>query len=446
MVNLVPVAARRGIAAVLLCVTLGAVPGNAGAAQPAALPRLSPEAVRAAVNAPLIRFNRNISGGAHTNGAWFGGASVALAVAAYAGDTSADARLLQQMRYNITSGNDISANGGYPAQHERHVTAMYAIAKLTPRIWNSLTSEEKSRIDLLMKAAFVASAFTTSDNNPYIRQNSQQYAIDGDSNLNRGWNPNYREGMVGGVLVGMVYFGGAAAAGAILDSYDHAEFVANLQRAELTNIHETFTWKERNPSSVAPDGATIKAGIAGYRYFGLALSDYAAIYERLLNNTFGKSVHCGLNGGAGIGGAGRIVSGCEGLPNKGQPGMLLEFDSSDANGARSSASYAYDGYRPHLSNFLVLYVGGYLRSYPDTLARAATRLNVGVTDLWYKIEQGYIGYAKGKSQGVFGPENASDWGFAYNRAVWEDVVKPILNGDGGGGGKQPAPPGNLTVQ
>ena len=80
----------------------------------------SQDAVNAAKSAPLISYNRTYSGGAYTNGAWFGGASVVLAVASHAGNTSADARLLEQIRHLLVGTNAICANGGYPAQHERH--------------------------------------------------------------------------------------------------------------------------------------------------------------------------------------------------------------------------------------------------------------------------------------------------------------------------------------
>ena len=150
----------------------------------------SQAAVNAAIGASLISYHRDYSGGAYTNGSFYGGASVALAVAAYAGNMTADARLLQQIRHTLTAGKEICANGGYPAQHERHVTGMFAIVKQTPRIWNQLTTAEKTRIDLIMKAAFIASAFTTANNNPYILASTQQYSLDGDDSLNRAWNPN----------------------------------------------------------------------------------------------------------------------------------------------------------------------------------------------------------------------------------------------------------------
>ena len=195
------------------------------AAHAADLASPSQTAVNAAISAQLIDFGRSFSGGAHTNGAFFGGASIALAVASHAGNTSADARLLEQIRFTLTPGNEPTANGGYPAQHERHATGMFVIVKHTPRIWSMLSATEKARIDLIMKATLVANAFTTSDNNPFVKADTQEYALDGDSNLNRDWNPNYREGMIGGVLTGMAYFG-TAEAKTILADYNHAAFVA----------------------------------------------------------------------------------------------------------------------------------------------------------------------------------------------------------------------------
>lgn len=403
------------------------------------LPGPSQAAVDAAVAAPLISFNRSFSGGAHTNGAFFGGASIALAVAAHAGNTSADARLLEQIRWTLTAGKEPTANGGYPAQHERHATGMFVIVKNTPRIWDQLTTAEKARIDLIMKATLVANAFTTSDNNPFVKADTQEYALDGDNNLNRDWNPNYREGMIGGVLTGMSYFG-IATAKTILADYNHAAFVAELSANNLPNIYETFNWKTANPTSPAPSGSAIEAAVDSYKYYGNSLDNYLKIYEALLKDTYGQAVNAGLNDGAGIDGAGKIVSGADTLPNKGVIGMLKEFDSSDANGKRSSFIYAFDGYRPHMTNQLSLIVAGYWQPTSTTATLAVTRMNIGNTDLWYKAEKGYIGYAKGKAQALVDyPSYGGSRGFAYNRSLWDDVLKPY-HGLPGGGDPPPDPP------
>lgn len=391
------------------------------------LPSPPQAAVDAAIRAPLTRHNRNLPGGAHTNVGHRDEAPVILAAASLAGNRSADRRLLEQMRYTLTGGNDITANGGYPAQHDRYVTVMYALARRTPRIWSRLTDRERRAVDLLMTASFVSNAFTTSDHNPYVLAGTQQYALDGDDNLNRDWNPNYREGMVGGVLVGVVYFGGPERAQAVLDSYDHDAFVEAVARAGLDNVRETFTWKASHPESNAPTGEMIERGIRDYRYKGLPLRDYMRIYGRLTEDTYSGTVECGLEGGRGVrlpdgSYAGRLLSGCEGLPNRGKPGMLKELASVDAGGPRSSTTYAYSGFSINLVNQFVLIAGGYWT--PGEVARESLeRLRVGIPDLWYKLDHGYSNYSKGHAQGVVrGGERA--YGIEFSRPLWEDVVLP----------------------
>ncbi len=384
----------------------------------------SQTAVDLAKAVALIQYGEQYTNGAYTNGAWFGGASIVLAVASHAGNTSADARLLQQCRHSITGANTIRANSGYPAQHERHVTGMFAIVRHTPRIWSQLTAAEKLKIDLVMKAGLVANAFTTSDNNPFILAGTQQYTLDGDSNLDRSWNPNYREGMLGGVLTAMVYFGGPTATDAILKNYGHAQFVSDLAAQGLTNPHKVFTWKQSNPSSNAPTGSQIESAVRNYRYFGMALADYMDLYMSLLDDTYGRNVNSGLNGGAGIDGSGKIASGAATLPNPGAAGMLKEFDARDASGARSSLEYCYDGFRPHQTNQLCLIVGGYWPQGSTDARAAFAKMKVGNTDLWYKIGKGYYSYSKGKSQGLQGLDFINGRGFAYVRSLWEDVLLP----------------------
>lgn len=433
-VSFPPIALLRALT-LFFCVTL-----SASAAGIIRSP--SQAAVNAAIGASLISYHRDYSGGAYTNGSFYGGASVALAVAAYAGNTTADARLLQQIRHTLTAGKEICANGGYPAQHERHVTGMFAIVKQTPRIWNQLTTAEKTKIDLIMKAAFIASAFTTANNNPYILAGTQQYSLDGDDGLNRAWNPNYREGMVGGVLVGMAYFGGPTAANAILNNYNHAQFLTELNANGLPNIYQVFNWKAANPSSGAPTGTMIQNAVKNYVYFGSSLTGYMDIYYSLLADTYGTNVNAGLNNGVGINGAGKIVSGAATLPNPGAAGMLKEFDSIDGAGARSSIHYAYDGYRPHQTNQLVLIICGFWQSGTTLTNTSVARMNIGNTDLWYKFEKGYSNYSSGGARGIMSLSDSDTFGMIYNRALWEEVLKPyhglVPDGDSDGDGTDDA--------
>ncbi|OJH40935.1 lyase [Cystobacter ferrugineus] len=398
--------------------------GEAGLAAPvlASPPQAT---VDQAIAAPLGWFGVNSSGGRYCSNC--NGQSIILAIAAFKGNTSADARLLQQMRYVLGNNRDPFANGGYMAQHERMMTGMFAIAKRTPRVWAQLTAAEKTKIDLIMKATLVGSAYTTSDTSN--AGGATPTGIDGDTNLDRDWNPNYREGMVGAMLVSTLYLGGRTATDTFLDGYKHASFVTQLSSAGLTRLASVFNTNVSTPSAGAPSAAIIQSAIRDYRYKGLALDQLFDIYVLLANDTFSATVDCGLNGGAGVvlstgEHSGYLVEGCAQLPNKGKVGQLKEFRSVDANGARSSITYAYDGLKPDLINHAVLMAYGAIPSGTTTTA-VVSRISVGAKDLFFKAAHGYRNYAKGKDQGLFQlPATGLGSGYEFNRPLWEKVIAP----------------------
>lgn len=416
---------------------LTAMPGYAGqsdggapvaAVSAAQLGAPNPAIVQAALQAPLVRYNRDLPGGAYTNMGNSGGGAVIMAYAALAGDTSVDSRILQQVRYTLTGGNDIAANGGYPAQHELQVTGMFAVIKSIPRIWSQLSPAEHERVDAMMHASLVASAFTTSDRNPFIVAGQPERTLDADTNLGRDWNPNYREGMVGSILVAAAYFG-VDKAETFLTSYDHAAFTQQLCDLGLDNSCATFRWKQDHPDSIAPTGAQIETAVHDWSLHGVALGDVMRLEANLAFNTYGGTVECGLNDGQGIpaegapdGIAGVIASGCDGLPNKGQPGMLLEFDSVDGGGPRSATYYTFSGLKPSLIVQGALIVNHLWQ--PGLISdQIASLVDVGAEDLWYKLEHGYRNYSIGSYHGIQ-TINDPGYGFGYIRSLWSDVLAP----------------------
>ncbi len=374
------------------------------AGTPGVLLPLPSSAVQAAIAVPLIEYNKTIPGGAFTLFVSNGGASITLAANSYAGDTTSDARLLEQIRYSIRGDKTIYANGGYPAQHEKHVTGMFTMAKYTPRIWNQITAAEKEKIDAIMTASLIGNAFTTSDTGP-----STPRTLDGDTNLNRDWNPNYREGMIGGVLVAIAYFGPDQAQ-AIMSAYDHTVFTQKLNTLGLTNPAGIFA---------QASASSVHSAVRNYKYYGRTVQDYMGLYDVLVSDTFGRNVTCASAGGS-------IDSGCAGIPNLGQPGMLKEFNSVDAGGGRSSIGYAYDGYRPHLTNQLVLIASGLWdqSSATATKTKGKNLVAVGTSDLIYKLEKGYTGFSKGlvePSENITSP----DRGYRYTLPIWNDILRPF---------------------
>jgi hypothetical protein len=417
-----PVAADARVAADAARLdTLVAADAATADAPAATLPRPGAAVVSDALATALSSYHRNAS----TGDIWCqpcNGAPVILAAAAFAGDTSADARLLQQMREVLGGSKDPFGTGGYAANDERNVTAMFAIAKLMPRIWSQLSAAEVHKIDLIMQATLVADIYLTADS---TNVSGVPVGFDGDTNHDRDWNPNYREGMIGAVLVGTEYFGGQAPVQAMLDAYDHAAFAAELQAQGLSNLYWTFSTYQRTPAAGAPSPATVEQGIKNYAMHGITLRQLLDMYVYLAMDTFGATVTCGLNDGAGIlvGGvyAGRIVAGCAGLPNLGAVGMEKEFDSVDAEGKRSSAGYVQLGVRANLMNQLVLVAYG---DWAVTAAstQALRQVNVGVTDFFYKATQGYQGYSHATDEGLF--KCGTDMDCLMVQSLWTEILAP----------------------
>ena len=252
----------------------------------AMLGHLDSSVVADAVKTAMSSYHRNAS----TGDIWCtpcDGAPVVLAAAAYTGDTSADARLLQQMRLLLGGSNDPFGTGEYSANDERNATAMYAIAKRTPRIWGQLTSAEVHLIDLIMEGTLVSDVYATADK---TNASGPPVTFDGSTNSNRDWNPNYREGMIGAVIVGTEYFGGQGPTESMLATYDHAAFTASLQSAGLNNLYWTFSTYMTNPGSGAPSPETVQQGIQGYAMHGMTLGQLLQMYLYLADDTFSAKV------------------------------------------------------------------------------------------------------------------------------------------------------------
>ncbi len=390
----------------------------------------SREIIEVGMEAPLMRFNRHLRGGAHTWQSFQSGWQVPVTVAAMAGDEEAQARWLEQIRFSLEPENCLTTSGGYPAQHELILYGGYALTRLSPVLWNErLTEDERHKITLLMKAALVGSAFTTADAS--YAEGIIPTTLDGGRGFNRGWNPNFREGMFGQLIAATVFFGGTGAVNEILDSYDHDAFVRELREAKLANTLETFTFAEENPDSGAPGGDQITERIRNYRYQGDPLMEPMDLYTHLTRHTYGRTVNCGLNDGAGIvvdGVAhGVIVSGCDELPNRGNPGMLLELDGIDGSGPRSSITYAYGGFRPNQINLTLVLLGGYWQE-GEVADELLALLEVGGTDLQYKLKHGYRSFHNGSAIREPTHLESPRWELSFRAILpyWEDHLKPYL--------------------
>jgi len=376
-------------------------------------------------NVYQMRFRYDLRGGAHTNAGDTLGRLLAKSLASYLGDHSTDDSFVKQIQFLLEGPNTISAVGSYPSQHEHIFLSSLIVARETPKLWERFSDEEKKKIDLLMKAHLVGNAFTTSDQTNPGR--TAPPAMDGSKNHNRAWNPNYQEGMIGGLILGAVWLGPKEAQ-AFLDSYDHVKFTEQLKEAGLTNTYEIFTWKANNPDSEAPTPEEINEALHGFRYFDMDLTNPMEIFLKLSANTYGAIVAAGLNNGEGkedpsgnIGG--KIAQNADKVPNIGKKGMLLEFASIDGGGPRSCAGYSYGGIRTNLAKQIAMMVTGHLDYKHPQWKEIFEQIRVGNEDIIFKLEEGYISFSHGKSATQPTAFDGRD-DKTITRDLWQKVVLP----------------------
>ena len=359
----------------------------------------SDRSVALAKSAQLIWFDPKLSGGAHT---WVtNGAEVIKALSAYCGDSRLSNDLLAQIREVLKPSRGPTATGGYQDQKQLGVAFMFLIAKRTPAIWNQLSEVERALVDLNMEALLYSSTFTTKDDV------ATSMGMNGDTNLNRDWNPNYQNGMVGMIVMTALYWGFDQFESK-LATYNDEDFVGKLRRNNMSNLLSTYT------SSARPIGSTIQTGLrkpvngAIYRFHGITERNLLGLFNYLATRTFSADVNCGLNSGAGIGGYGRLVNNCSSLPNMGRKGMILEFDGWDSEGKRSSSTYSWDSWYPLNYVRAALQMDGWLT--PAALRRSAIlaqtveRYFIGSNDLAFKVLPakggGYKDYEHGAGSSI----------------------------------------------
>lgn len=452
-------------------VLLGLVPHGSvdGAGAKPSLPKPAASALKIALRQPCIDFTRRPARAPQTaasepteafsSDAQDAGATLILAAASEAGSAKARSAVRRSILQLIdpkrhcrvdvfrTPSSEPTASGGTTAQHELWATGMIAIARHDRPLWRSFSRYQRKRIDLIMRGSLISNAFVMSDHNPLLMPDRQRL-IDGTTNVGRDWGPNYREGMLGQVLAGIAYFGERGAADE-LATWDRARFLRDVRRRGLRNLEATFAWGQTHPTAGVPTDDEVRAALTNWSYRGFGLDHPMELWALLTRNTYALPVDCGLEGGQGTpvpggGRAGRLAdpAQCNQLA-LGAPGMLREFDTTDAGGPRSSLNYAYMGFKANLANQVVLLAAGLWKPGPvaispatDTAALLALRAT-GIDDLWRKLRLGYVSYANGKPMLPPGAPAgttvlslaqpaAYGQGFTLTRALLDSVANPAI--------------------
>lgn len=117
-------------------------------------------------------------------------------------------------------------------------TAIIALVRDTPSVWDNLPMDVKLRIETLMQAFIYLESFATSDENDYRTGPSL------GGNYRKTWNPNYRLANVPVMVYATYYFGagdinkGAARVNELIRSFD--ENVYN----EMINLFIRYGWRD----------------------------------------------------------------------------------------------------------------------------------------------------------------------------------------------------------
>ncbi len=341
-------------------------------------------------------------------------------------------RVVSQLKYLLDPANnatpmfDLKANWPYC-----NLTAAIALIKDTPAIWNELSADDKSGIDLLMECFAYILTFGTDDDNHYLTGPSLT------GNFAKGWNPNYRFANVAPMIFIAEYFGGADEVDALLLSFDFDSVTERLYQKGFMRAYEN--WHTR-PVSGCPSpkqammnggqlcyaendkgympGANAGYGVGvrtAYTYDGYRLDQPAEILRSLFEyNYSGGEVKSSYDF------RGQTVSYIDGYlrsPYEGELGQMLEFISSDGGGFRSSAEYCMHDF---LMVSAILEVVVQLDIY-DPLASENEDIFllvwVGNQDFVFKYEKGYMSYSNGKSEGIIKEEEKK--GYFLMKSLWQ---------------------------
>ncbi|GLX67000.1 CBM96 family carbohydrate-binding protein [Paenibacillus glycanilyticus] len=317
-----------------------------------------------------------------------------------------------------TPANMPNLQGGLDSRSQSPM--LYSIALL----WNDqsvmgmFTDTEKSKLLTLFKAGLISTAYTLNDYNELGNPRpGDRLAMNGDPNTWNGtgvnfWEPNLTIFFTSSFVLGLENVKD------ILQNYDHAAFIAELNAQGLTKVKESFE-KTTNFSTAATEAErlaekadkvqrTIKP--SNWSFKGVTLEQYLQNPLKLHEASQRKSwTHIAQDG-----------------DYMGQLGMGHEFDSTDTKGSRQSATYVVLGIDPSLQNTRIMNFFGFMNA-PGNEAAAADIVklqSVGVSDYYAKVVNGYFTQSSYEIATSYLPEN-----FYINSMMSMGYLKPALLND-----------------
>lgn len=326
-------------------------------------------------------------------------------------------RLLAQARGILAGGNEPNAGCGLDGWSHCMIAQAFLLMKKTPEVWGALSAEEQARMDWIMRAMAVAGHWGYDDGNDY------KTTLHADDNSYKGWNPNHRLYLFV-VLAAAEYFG-PQELNDIFVSFDYDEYMKKFDEYGFVNIKAVWTcfnWKpilENGGAYISPKTGKANGTGTGVRhpftYKSIPLADVAQIYCAAAEYNYSKTVVDGIEGKSWT-----LNNGSS--PFLGQPGMMLEFDSKDAGGLRSSLSYGNEDFCPYTATLMTLKVLGRW-SETERCRNLEKLMYVGNEDFLYKNKMGFHSYAKGHGQDNEKLETVKYLAYPYVLELWNGYLK-----------------------
>jgi hypothetical protein len=286
---------------------------------------------------------------------------------------------------------------GLDARQQNSFMAALAFVWNQPDIKASFSNDDKERIEAFAKAGVIACSYVYASymGDGTSKASGQRISMDGDTNTYS--SPNYAEAIMGMFLSSSMIYGFNNVA-ALLDNYDHSDFLEELDDLGLTDVYTTFaqtflaqigsiTYDASDSTKKAALVESIVKGVSwndgANRPFwsGLTLAQIIAdpvrLYYDLVTSTYTEAA----TEGDYIGNIGRGH----------------EFNTRDSGGTRDGLSYsAISLPNSYLSKSLLEHYGYWdASSLTDLKLEIENRMLVGSSDIQGKAHNGYWSLRRG---------------------------------------------------
>lgn len=401
-----------------------------------------------------------------------------LSLAAFKGDTSVDAEILERIRHIFNTGaNQPTCDGRVQLEYDNQTHAACAIALKIPRIKAELTSGEILKVERSILAGAAAGGNICS--NTHVGVGGKQRTMRG--NIGEWVTPNPNIAISGpvAVLIAICYYG-SSYMNNFFNTYDHVAFRAQLNSAGLVNAYTVFNFQAAGTASgkldpaTSPTPAMMHTGLRGGWSYSRAsvvsglkgtVSNWKDVLlgDRCLPWAIWGPAYSGYDEGRGTvtrpsntpNGQGKAMSllggGNTAVDNTGIEEWLgdektffyeMTGGAIDAEGQRSSPSYSLWTLRQILSLLALMAVTDTWDRNDAGLTTWINKWNVAMKMFDVFMTRGYKGWAhNGKGDngydvgyllvraGSYGATGDGDkmrftYGLRYVMSIWRDVLVP----------------------